>query len=138
MLSMAALFNQLDDRDRLRRKDEVQEAAASSVLKNMNAIGTPEFQKVRGINAPGAASVYSRKLIDELTEFVKQFEAKGLAWFRVEPDGKLWSGTRPGLFCWIRPKVRLAKSPEVGSNSPAGLTEKKSVGCEWVPQHGHW
>jgi len=48
-------------------------------------------KKVRGINAPGAASVYSRKLIDELTEFVKQFEAKGLAWFRVEPDGKLWS-----------------------------------------------
>lgn len=48
-------------------------------------------KKVRGINAPGAASVYSRKVIDELTEFVKQFEAKGLAWFRVEPDGKLWS-----------------------------------------------
>jgi aspartyl-tRNA synthetase len=48
-------------------------------------------RKVRGINAPGGAAVYSRKLIDELTEFVKQFEAKGLAWFRVEPDGKLWS-----------------------------------------------
>jgi aspartyl-tRNA synthetase len=48
-------------------------------------------KKVRGINAPGGATVYSRKLIDELTEFVKQFEAKGLAWFRVEPDGKLWS-----------------------------------------------
>jgi aspartyl-tRNA synthetase len=48
-------------------------------------------KKVRGINAPGGAAVYSRKLIDELTEFVKQFEAKGLAWFRVEPDGKLWS-----------------------------------------------
>jgi aspartyl-tRNA synthetase len=48
-------------------------------------------KKVRGINAPGAASFYSRKLIDELTEYVKQFEAKGLAWFRVEPDGKLWS-----------------------------------------------
>ncbi|MDX1946922.1 MAG: aspartate--tRNA ligase [Pirellulaceae bacterium] len=48
-------------------------------------------KKVRGINAPGGASFYSRKLIDELTEFVKQFEAKGLAWFRVEPDGKLWS-----------------------------------------------
>jgi aspartyl-tRNA synthetase len=47
--------------------------------------------KVRGINAPGGAGFYSRKLIDELTEFVKQFEAKGLAWFRVEPDGKLWS-----------------------------------------------
>ena len=50
-----------------------------------------EGKKVRAINAPGGASFYSRKLIDELTEFVKQFEAKGLAWFRVEPDGKLWS-----------------------------------------------
>ena len=48
-------------------------------------------KKVRGIRAPGGAAAYSRKLIDELTEFVKQFEAKGLAWFRVEPDGKLWS-----------------------------------------------
>src|SRR5213079_2499645 len=48
-------------------------------------------KKVRGLNAPGGASFYSRKLIDELTEYVKQFEAKGLAWFRVEPDGKLWS-----------------------------------------------
>jgi aspartyl-tRNA synthetase len=48
-------------------------------------------KKVRGINAPGGAAHYSRKLIDEMTEFVKQFEAKGLAWFRVEPDGKLWS-----------------------------------------------
>jgi aspartyl-tRNA synthetase len=48
-------------------------------------------KKVRGINAPGGAAFYSRKLIDELTEFVKQFEAKGLAWFRVEQDGKLFS-----------------------------------------------
>jgi aspartyl-tRNA synthetase len=47
---------------------------------------------VRGINAKGAASKYSRKNIDELTEFVKQdFAAKGLAWFRVEEDGSLWS-----------------------------------------------
>lgn len=48
-------------------------------------------KKLRGICAPGGATFYSRKLIDELTEFVKQFEAKGLAWFRVEPDGKLFS-----------------------------------------------
>src|SRR5688572_10209752 len=48
-------------------------------------------KKVRGLRAPGGAAFYSRKLIDELTEFVKKFEAKGLAWFRVEPDGKLWS-----------------------------------------------
>lgn len=50
-------------------------------------------KKVRGIRAPGGAAIYSRKVLDELTEFVKQFEAKGLAWFRVEPDGTLWSPT---------------------------------------------
>jgi aspartyl-tRNA synthetase len=48
--------------------------------------------RVRGINAKGAAPEFSRKRIDELTEYVKQdFGAKGLAWFRVEEDGKLWS-----------------------------------------------
>lgn len=47
---------------------------------------------VRGIRAPGAASQYSRKNIDELTDLVKEdFGAKGLAWFRIEDDGSLWS-----------------------------------------------
>lgn len=47
---------------------------------------------VRGINAPGAAAAYSRKRIDELGDYVKQdFGAKGIVWFRVEPDGTLWS-----------------------------------------------
>ncbi len=48
--------------------------------------------KVRAINAKAAAAKFSRSMIDELTEYVKHdFGAKGLAWFRVEPDGKLWS-----------------------------------------------
>ena len=47
---------------------------------------------VRGIPVKGAASKYSRRQIDELTEYVKNdFGAKGLAWFRVEDDGTLWS-----------------------------------------------
>jgi aspartyl-tRNA synthetase len=49
-------------------------------------------QKVRGINARGAADRYSRKAIDELTNFVTQdFGAKGLAWFKVEAGGGLAS-----------------------------------------------
>jgi aspartyl-tRNA synthetase len=44
---------------------------------------------VRGIRLPGCAS-YSRKEIDELTEFVKIFGAKGLAWFKVS-EGKAQS-----------------------------------------------
>ncbi|QDT58467.1 Aspartate--tRNA ligase [Stieleria bergensis] len=46
---------------------------------------------VRGLRAVGAAEKYSRRQIDELTEFVKEFGAKGLAWFRVEENGTLWS-----------------------------------------------
>lgn len=47
---------------------------------------------VRGLNVKAAATKYSRRQIDELTEYVKQdFGAKGLAWFRVEADGSLWS-----------------------------------------------
>jgi len=48
--------------------------------------------RVRGINAKGAASKYSRKGIDELTDFVVQdFGAKGLAWFKVDESGTLAS-----------------------------------------------
>lgn len=47
---------------------------------------------VRGIKVDARAEEFSRKRIDELTEYMKHdFGAKGLAWFRVEPDGSLWS-----------------------------------------------
>lgn len=47
---------------------------------------------VRAINGKGAASRYSRKGIDELTEYVQgDFGAKGLAWFKVNEEGKLAS-----------------------------------------------
>ncbi|NUO08388.1 MAG: aspartate--tRNA ligase [Candidatus Brocadia sp.] len=42
--------------------------------------------QVRGINANGCGS-FSRKDIDDLTAFVGQFGAKGLAWFKVEENG---------------------------------------------------
>ncbi len=41
------------------------------------------------ICAKGGAEHYSRRGIDALTEFVKGYGAKGLAWFRGEKDGKL-------------------------------------------------
>jgi len=43
--------------------------------------------EVKAINVKGAASSYSRKDIDALTEFVKIYGAKGLAWLKVEADG---------------------------------------------------
>jgi aspartyl-tRNA synthetase len=42
--------------------------------------------KVRGFNANGGADKFSRKGLDELTEFVKRYGAKGLAWIKVEAD----------------------------------------------------
>jgi aspartyl-tRNA synthetase len=42
---------------------------------------------VRGINAKGLGD-YSRKQIDELTEYVKQFGAKGLAYLAITKDGE--------------------------------------------------
>ncbi|MDZ4851427.1 MAG: aspartate--tRNA ligase [Pirellulaceae bacterium] len=47
---------------------------------------------VRGIKVDRRAEEFSRKRLDELTELVKNdFGTKGLAWFRCEPDGSLWS-----------------------------------------------
>lgn len=47
---------------------------------------------VRGIKVDKRAEEFSRKRLDELTEIVKNdFGTKGLAWFRCEPDGSLWS-----------------------------------------------
>jgi aspartyl-tRNA synthetase len=46
---------------------------------------------LRGINAKGAQGKYSRKAIDELTEFVKIYGAKGLAWIKVDESGEVKS-----------------------------------------------
>jgi len=45
---------------------------------------------VRGINAKGLGD-YTRKQIDELTEFVKQFGAKGLAYIAYTSEGEIRS-----------------------------------------------
>jgi aspartyl-tRNA synthetase len=42
--------------------------------------------KVRAINVKGAAEKFSRKGLDELTEYAKRGGAKGLAWMKVEKD----------------------------------------------------
>jgi aspartyl-tRNA synthetase len=45
---------------------------------------------VRGLNAIGCGD-YSRAQIDELTDFVKQYGAKGLAYLAITKDGELRS-----------------------------------------------
>ncbi len=43
--------------------------------------------QVKGIRVPGFAEPLTRKVMDELTEFVKAFGAKGLTSFKMGPDG---------------------------------------------------
>ena len=46
---------------------------------------------VKAINVKGGGTKYSRKNIDEWTEYVKKFKAKGIAWFKY--DGEAVSGS---------------------------------------------
>lgn len=46
---------------------------------------------LRGLNAKNAADKYSRKAIDELTEFVKIYGAKGLAYIKIDENGEVKS-----------------------------------------------
>lgn len=113
---------------------------------------------VRGIRVVDAATKYSRRQIDELTEYVKNdFGAKGLAWFRVEDDGSLWSpiakNFEPEHLAEIKTKLGgqsgdllmfLADSWEVTCKGLAGLRKRLAVdlklidpdelNCSWVTE----
>lgn len=70
---------------------------------------------VRGINAKAAADNYSRKGIDELTEFVKtDFGAKGLAWFKVDADGNLASPIAKNFEATILDSIKARFEAEPG------------------------
>lgn len=60
---------------------DVTELARQSEFSVFKAVGC-----VRGVCAPGAAERYSRKALDELTAFVGDLGAKGLAWIKVEGE----------------------------------------------------
>jgi len=64
---------------------EITDIAKKSDFKVFKSVAESGGQ-VRGINATGCAKL-SRKEIDELTTFVNQFGAKGLAWFKVDENG---------------------------------------------------
>lgn len=71
--------------------------------------------KVRGINVKGVAKEFSRKRIDELTTYVREdFGAKGLAWMRIEEDGKFGGPIAKNFSDDILAKFKDAFSAEPG------------------------
>ena len=67
----------------LRDASDLVKDCGFSVFESTVAAGN----KVKFINAKGLAAKYSRKEIDKLTEFVKDYGAKGLAWLAIKDEG---------------------------------------------------
>jgi aspartyl-tRNA synthetase len=84
--------------------------------------------KVRALNAKGAAEKFSRKGLDELTEFVKRLNAKGLAWAKVEAD-KLNSPVEKFLPADVQQELRqrLAAGP---GDLLLFVADKEDVVCQ--------
>jgi len=74
-----------DDKFDLRYGMELQDIA--TLAKGHGFKVFDEAEQVKAIVAPGCAA-YSRKQIDELTEFVKGFGAKGLLWVAVGEEAR--------------------------------------------------
>ena len=71
--------------------------------------------RVRGINAKGAASRYSRKGIDELTSYVvEDFAAGGLVWFKAGQGGELASPTAKNFSDGLLAKIGQRMEAEPG------------------------
>ena len=71
------------DKPDLRFKIELIDLKEYTDKSNFNAFKSVE--KVKGIIVKGGAD-FSRKKIDELTSFVKMFNAQGLAWMKLQND----------------------------------------------------
>jgi aspartyl-tRNA synthetase len=69
------------DKPDLRYEMQLQDVKDFTDASDFNAFKSAE--KVKGIIIEGGAK-YSRKNIDELTDFVKKYKAKGLAWMKGE------------------------------------------------------
>ncbi|WP_367696225.1 aspartate--tRNA ligase [Helicobacter pylori] len=52
-----------------------------------NIAQDPKNQRIKALNVKGADALFSRSVLKELEEFVRQFGAKGLAYLQIKEDG---------------------------------------------------
>jgi aspartyl-tRNA synthetase len=60
--------------------------------------------QVKGIKLPGCGG-YSRREVDNLVEYVKQFGAKGLAYLAIEQEGENYSSKSPSAKFFSQPQL---------------------------------
>ena len=84
--------------------------------------------KVRGLNAKGAASKFSRKELDNLGEYAGRYGATGLAWVKVEAD-KLTSPIEKFLPAPVQQGLRQRLAAEPG-DLLLFVADKEAVVCQ--------
>ncbi len=52
-----------------------------------NIAQDPKDKRIKALNVKGADAIFSRSVLKELEEFVRQFGAKGLAYLQIKEDG---------------------------------------------------
>src|SRR5574344_733894 len=136
---------------------EMQFVELMDVLKGFGFSVFDSANYIGGICAKGAAS-YTRKQLDQLTEFVKrpQIGAKGLVYARIEADGNVKSSVDKFYTQEVLQKLKTAFNAEVGDlilimsgddankkrkqlcelrlemGSQLGLRDKNKYSCLWV------
>jgi aspartyl-tRNA synthetase len=83
---------------------------------------------VRGINAVGGASKFTRKQIDELSEFVKRYGAQGCAWVKVEAE-KFAGGIEKFMPPPVQAELRQRFSAQPG-DLLLFVADKESTACQ--------
>ncbi len=87
---------------------------------------------VRAINAKGCAS-FSRKDLDDLTDYVTQFGAKGLAWVKMKADGEWQSPIAKFFSDEERAAMNTALDAEEGDVLFFGA-DKPAVVCQYLSE----
>jgi len=140
------------DKPDLRFGMEIKDATA--VVRKTEFQVFQQAEAVRGLTVTGAADKFSRKNLDELTEFVKEYGAKGLAWLKVEgeklngPSAKFFSpelttellavmGARAGdLLLFVADAREATHAPLANLRNRLGrelkLYDPATFHCSWV------
>lgn len=107
----------------------------TAIVKEVDFKVFSEASVVKAIVVKGAADSYSRKDIDKLTDFAKQFGAKGLAWVKVDkgelagPVAKFLTGITESLTASLQLEDKdlvlfVADELEVANNTLGALRNR--------------
>ena len=94
--------------------EDVSELFVSSEFKVFNDPANSKDSKIACLRVPGG-EVLTRKQIDDYTEFVSNFGAKGLAYIRVEDPGKGKEGLRSPILKFLEDGIVKTLLQRVGA-----------------------